>query len=318
MTSDWWFLAMIGSAASAVGGALGTAATGALSTLGHLASGAASGIGTAASGALNAVTGGGGGGGAAAAAPAVTGGGGAGGVIPASEVASAGPTATSVATSNLPPAAGGQTITAPAVTAQPMSGNSILSGDPGQSMLAKVTGSSPSGAPGGTSAYGSGGPPLQAAAGPTPTLGNLTNVPELDQYGAGAAQHATPTTFAMSPAQSGVMPGGPSILDQVMGGAKNAAFGRFGVTNPNMGWGDIAKQAGLSQVAGGPFFGYNPQASFLSNLANAGGQRVLSSLFPGGGGQQPSNVQQAVQMMLATQGQPARQLPVYGNLPGYG
>jgi len=114
--------------------------------------------------------------------------------------------------------------------------------------------------------------------------------------------------------------GGPSFLDQLTQGARNAAFQRFGVTNPDMGWGDIFKQAGLSQVAGSPFYGYNPQASFLSNLAGAGTQRVLSELFPNQSqsGQRPQTIEQVIQRMLAMQGQPARQLPVYGNLPGYG
>ena len=120
------------------------------------------------------------------------------------------------------------------------------------------------------------------------------------------------------PPSGGILAQLPKFASQVGTGLENSFLQRIGVTNPNMGWGDIAKQAGLSQIAGGPFFGYNPQASFLSNLANAGGQRVLSSLFPGGGGQRPQSVEQAITMMLANQNQNARQLPVYGSLPGYG
>jgi hypothetical protein len=148
----------------------------------------------------------------------------------------------------------------------------------------------------------------------TPTLSGLTHVPELGQMG--TPMSATPTTFPIS---SSVAPAGaPSLLSQIATGGQNALLQRLGVTNPNAGFLDMLKQSGLSQVAGGPFVGYNPGSSFLSNLAGAGRQRLFSSLFPESGGRSPQDLQQAIQMMLAQQGRPARQLPVYGNLPGYG
>jgi len=117
----------------------------------------------------------------------------------------------------------------------------------------------------------------------------------------------------------GSLPGTP-VLDQLGSGLKQMAAGRFGVTNPDMGVLDMVKQGGLSQLSGGPFVGYNPQASFLSNLGGAVRQRLLSQLSPDPGtqNQNPYALQQAVQLALSRQGPYARQLPVYGNLPGYG
>ncbi len=340
MVSDWWFLAMLGSAASTAAGALGTAASGALSSLGSLAGTAASGIGTAASSALNSLGlgsgagaagagAGGAGGGAAASVPASVSApasaGGAGGLgIPASEATASGtgavmpnaPSASAVPTSNLPPAAGGYKIGAETPTAPNMAGS-----DPMSSILGQI--SPGSGTPISTvsmpkTPYGAQpAPPLLAAQGPGSTLGELTNMPELGQYGAGAAQYPTPTTFQLPSQAGGPGAPGPSLLSQIAQGAKGNILGRIGVTDPTASVPSMLQQVGLSQVAGGPYLGYNPQAGFLSNLGGAVKQRALSSLWPESGGRSPQDMEEAVRLLLAQRGgPPARTLPVMGSLPG--
>jgi hypothetical protein len=332
MTSDWWFLAMIGSAASTAAGALGTAASSALSGLGSLAGTAASGLGTAATGALHGIEAVGQGVGHAAtgAYNTLTGGGtGASMGIPASETTASGtgavlpnaPSASAVPTSNLPPASGGTKIAAETPTPPSMAGQDPVSGILGK--ISPGSGNAISTVHMPQTPYGAQPrTPLLAAQGPGTTLGELTNLPELGQYGAGAAQQATPTTFQLpasmggpgSPGYTGATsPPTPSFLSQVGTAGKTDLLNRLGVTNPNMGWGDMLKQGGLSQIAGGPFVGYNPQASFLSNLWGAGKQRLLTQALGPPGGQQQGP--EALLRLLLAQGQgpAARTLPVVQN-----
>lgn len=343
MTSDWWFLAMLGSAAATAGSAIGSAASAVGSGIGS----AAGAIGSAAKGALGLGAGGAGAGTGAATVPGVVGAaptaaapaaagagasipaGGAGGLgIPASEAAPTGtgavlpnaPSAAAVPTSNLPPAAGGTQIAAQPASAPAMGGGS----DPFGEIMGKV--SPGSGTPISTvsmpqTAYGAQPkPPLMAAQGPgTSTLGELTNMPELGQASAGAQMAPTPTTFQLPGAQGGpgAPPPGGGLLSQLGTGFKNQMLQGVGVTNPQGGLGSFPGQMLNSAVAGGPYFG-QPGASFLQNLWGAGKQRLLTTAFgQGGGGQAPQNAEQLVSMLLArNQGPPARQLPVYNTLPG--
>jgi hypothetical protein len=159
-------------------------------------------------------------------------------------------------------------------------------------------------------------PPLMAAQGPgTSTLGELTNMPELGQYG--TPQAPTPTTFQLPSSMGGPGAPGPSLLSQIAQGAKGNILGRIGVTDPTASVPSMLQQVGLSQVAGGPYLGYNPQAGFLSNLGGAVKQRALSSLWPESGGRTPQDMEEAVRLLLAQRGgPPARTLPVMGSLPG--
>src|SRR5215510_4517206 len=329
MASDWWFLALLGSGASAVGSALGTAASGvgsalggAASALGHAAGSAAGAIGTGATSALNAlgVGSGAGPGGAAApaatttAAPAVAGDLGASGTA-------APATASSVSTANLPPAAGGQTLSSNVAQAQPPP--SMASQDPASGLISRLS-------PGSGNAYstaslpataGTTYPPMASAAGQYPTLSEITNVPELGQYSAGAAQQPTPTTFALSPAQGGVTPGGGGFLSSLAPYGQQIGRGflqRYGITDPSASWGDIAHQGVGSMLAGSPYFGQAGEG-WGTTLGGAVRQRLLSQLFPESGGRSPQDIQQTVAMLMNRQNPVyARNLPLYGNLPGYG
>lgn len=298
MTSDWWFLAMIGSAASAVGGALGTAASSALSSLGTLASGAGGSIGTAAGSALQHLgigtgTTGAGAGTAAPTAGAISSPAMGAGLSPAEASAggtgSVAPTASSVSTANLPPAAGGTRLAAP-----------------------------PASSPGGGSGGGSGG-----------GGGFLSNL-----LGGGSSQNQIGVSTEQGPmsvppgaqnlSQASPMPTSPSLtshlgnmgLNLVAGGPYAGTQGGSFLSNVP----GALYQRGLSTVSGFPM-GATGQG-FGADLGSALRGRFLSTLSPGGGGaaggQSPEQMMAMMHLLLGQQGMNARQLPLYGNLPGYG
>jgi hypothetical protein len=88
----------------------------------------------------------------------------------------------------------------------------------------------------------------------------------------------------------------------------------LGVTDPSASWPNIGGQIGTSLLAGSPYTAYNPAAGPLGNIGGALGQRLATTLYPGG--QSNQDIQAAIQRLLQQQGMNARALPVTGSLPG--